>query len=123
MSVDSLDELLEQLNGGAPDAAEQAFLAYEPYLRKVVRRLLPRPLRAKFDSIDVVQSVYCDVLAAFRRRGAIQHGPAAPGIPDHSHAESVCGPCEAISHGGATGTAARRGRTRDVVRLARAAPE
>src|SRR6267142_5611386 len=69
MNVDSLDELLEKLNGGDHNAAEQAFLTYEPYLRKVVRRLLPAELRAKFDSIDVVQSIYCDVFAAFREGG------------------------------------------------------
>src|SRR5688572_31109804 len=69
MHVDSLDALLEKLNGGDPAAAEQAFLAYEPYLRKVVRRLLPAGLRAKFDSVDVVQSVCGDVLTAFRTGG------------------------------------------------------
>ena len=69
MSIDSLDALLEKLSGGDPIAAEQAFLAYEPYLRKVVRRLLPSALRAKFDSIDVVQSVYGDILATFRAGG------------------------------------------------------
>jgi RNA polymerase sigma-70 factor (ECF subfamily) len=69
MSIDSLDQLLEKLNGGDDAAAEQVFRAYEPYLRKVVRRLLPAELRAKFDSIDVVQSVYGDVLAAFREGG------------------------------------------------------
>jgi RNA polymerase sigma-70 factor (ECF subfamily) len=69
MNLDSLDALLEKLNGGDDDAAEQAFVAYEPYLRKVVRRLLPAELRAKFDSMDVVQSVYGDVLVAFRAGG------------------------------------------------------
>jgi RNA polymerase sigma factor (sigma-70 family) len=71
MNVDihSLDALLEKLNGGDPGAAERAFVAYEPYLRKVVRRLLPAQLRRKFDSIDVVQSVYGDVLTAFRAGG------------------------------------------------------
>jgi len=67
--VDSLDALLEKLNSGDHDAAERAFVAYEPYLRKVVRRLLPAKLRPKFDSIDVVQSVYGDVLSAFRAGG------------------------------------------------------
>jgi RNA polymerase sigma-70 factor (ECF subfamily) len=76
MSIDSLDVLLDQLNGGDPVAAEKAFLAYEPYLRKVVRRLLPGPMRAKFDSIDVVQSVYCDVLTAFRA-GAVRFSTPA----------------------------------------------
>jgi len=69
MNVDSLEVLVEKLNSGDSDAAEQAFLTYEPYLRKVVRRLLPAELRAKFDSIDVVQSIYCDVFAAFREGG------------------------------------------------------
>ena len=69
MNVDSLDALLEKLNSGDPAAAERAFVAYEPYLRKVVRRLLPAELRPKFDSVDVVQSVYGDVLAAFRAAG------------------------------------------------------
>jgi RNA polymerase sigma factor (sigma-70 family) len=69
MNVDSLDDLLNKLNGGDDDAAEQAFRAYEPYLRKVVRRLLPGRMRQKFDSVDVVQSVYGDVLTAFRARG------------------------------------------------------
>jgi len=67
--VDSLDSLLAKLNSGDDAAAEQAFVAYEPYLRKVVRRLLPAELRRKFDSIDVVQSVYGDVLVAFRAGG------------------------------------------------------
>ena len=69
MTIDSLDALLEKLNSGDDHAAEQVFAEYEPYLRKVVRRLLPRELRAKFDSIDVVQSMYCDVLVAFREGG------------------------------------------------------
>jgi RNA polymerase sigma-70 factor (ECF subfamily) len=69
MSVDSLEALLERLNGGDDAAAERAFLEYEPYLRKVVRRLLPATLRPKFDSVDVVQSVYGDVIGAFRAGG------------------------------------------------------
>ena len=67
--VDSLESLLEHLNSGDGEAAARAFAAYEPYLRKVVRRLLPAQLRSKFDSIDVVQSMHCDVLAAFRAGG------------------------------------------------------
>jgi RNA polymerase sigma-70 factor (ECF subfamily) len=67
--VHSLDSLLEKVNSGDDIAAEQAFVAYEPYLRKVVRRLLPAELRRKFDSVDVVQSVYGDVLGAFRDGG------------------------------------------------------
>lgn len=69
MHLASLDDLLDKLNGGDDSAAERAFLQYEPYLRKVVRRLLPATLRSKFDSVDVVQSVYGDVLTAFRDGG------------------------------------------------------
>src|SRR5947209_7094982 len=64
-----LDNLLAQLCSGDPAAAEQVFLAYEPYLRKAVRRQLPAPLRAKFDSADVLQSVWADVLRGFREAG------------------------------------------------------
>src|SRR5690349_16878147 len=64
-----LDLLLEKLCSGDAAAAEQVFLAYEPYLRKVVRRQLPPRLRAKLDSIDVVQSVWADVLQGFRSAG------------------------------------------------------
>ena len=64
--IDSLDALLDRLNTGDSTAAEEAFVACEPYLRKVVRRLLPVHLRTKFDSIDVVNSVCGDVMTAFR---------------------------------------------------------
>jgi RNA polymerase sigma factor (sigma-70 family) len=67
--ADPLDALLDKLGQGDAAAAEQVFLAYEPYLRKVVRRQLPARLRAKFDSIDVVQSVWADVLDGFRSAG------------------------------------------------------
>jgi RNA polymerase sigma-70 factor (ECF subfamily) len=64
-----LDHLLTQLCSGDMAAVEQVFLAYEPYLRKAVRRQLPAPLRAKFDSADILQSVWADVLRGFREAG------------------------------------------------------
>jgi RNA polymerase sigma factor (sigma-70 family) len=64
--MDSLDELMERLTSGDEASAARAFRAYEPYLRLVVRRMLSPRLRSKFDSIDVVQSVWADVLAGFR---------------------------------------------------------
>ena len=67
--MDTLDSLLEQLCSGDSDAAERVFLAYEPYLRMVVRRMLPAKLRPKFDSVDVVQSIWADVLVGFREAG------------------------------------------------------
>jgi RNA polymerase sigma-70 factor (ECF subfamily) len=65
----SLELLLEKLCQGDAAAAEQVFRVYEPYLRMVVRRQLSPGLRAKFDSLDVVQSVWADVLDGFRAAG------------------------------------------------------
>jgi RNA polymerase sigma-70 factor (ECF subfamily) len=64
-----LDRLLEQLNRGDPAAAEQVFREYEPYLRMLVRRQLRPAHRVKFDSMDVVQSVWTDVLEGLRDAG------------------------------------------------------
>jgi RNA polymerase sigma factor (sigma-70 family) len=69
MNADPVDALLAKLCTGDTDAAEQVFLAYEPYLRMVVRRQLAGPLRSKFDSVDIVQSVWADVLEGFRTAG------------------------------------------------------
>lgn len=69
MSALPLDDLLDQLRDGDDAAAEQLFRMYEPYLRHVVRRQLPRQLRSKFDSRDVVQSVWAHVLQGFRDAG------------------------------------------------------
>jgi RNA polymerase sigma-70 factor (ECF subfamily) len=67
--MESLDALLEKLNSGDDVAAGQVFRSYEPYLRMVVRRHLSPDLRAKFDSLDVVQSVWIHVLKGFREAG------------------------------------------------------
>jgi RNA polymerase sigma-70 factor (ECF subfamily) len=69
MSAGPLDHLLEKLTSGDPQAAEEVFRTYEPYLRVVVRRQLPGPLRAKFDSVDILQSVWADLLHGFREAG------------------------------------------------------
>jgi RNA polymerase sigma-70 factor (ECF subfamily) len=69
MEPDPLADLLEKLHSSDPAAAEEAFRAYEPHLRLVVRRHLPQRLRAKFDSLDVVQSVWADVLDGFGASG------------------------------------------------------
>jgi RNA polymerase sigma-70 factor (ECF subfamily) len=65
-STEPLDRLLEQLNRGDVAAAEQVFREYEPYLRMLVRRQLRQAHRVKFDSMDVVQSVWADVLEGLR---------------------------------------------------------
>ncbi len=62
----TLETLLARLSAGDDAAAAQAFLAYEPLLRLVVRRQLSNRLRSKFDSTDIVQSVWCDLLRGFR---------------------------------------------------------
>jgi RNA polymerase sigma-70 factor (ECF subfamily) len=64
--TESLDRLLEQLNRGDMAAAEQVYREFEPYLRMLVRRQLRPVHRAKFDSMDVVQSVWADVLEGLR---------------------------------------------------------
>jgi RNA polymerase sigma-70 factor (ECF subfamily) len=77
MDVEHLDQLIERLNDGDLAAAERAFLAYEPYLRMAVRRQLSAALRSKLDSMDVVQSVWADLLTGF--------GAAGWRFTDHAH--------------------------------------
>jgi RNA polymerase sigma-70 factor (ECF subfamily) len=69
MNAEPLDVLLERLGDGDPAAAEQVFRDYEPYLRMVVRRHLPARLRSRFDSVDVVQSVWVHVLHGLHASG------------------------------------------------------
>jgi RNA polymerase sigma factor (sigma-70 family) len=66
MSDDSLADVIDKLCRGDQGAAEKVFRAYEPFLRQVVRRQLGPNLRAKFDSVDIVQSVWADLLQGFR---------------------------------------------------------
>ena len=60
--MDPLDGLLEKLQSDDRLEAEKAFAAYEPYLRRLVRRHIPQALQSKFDSCDVVQSVWAGLL-------------------------------------------------------------
>ena len=69
MNAEPLDALLEKLTAGDAAAAEQVFQTYEPVLRMVVRRRLSPELRAKFDSMDIVQSVWADLVQGFRNAG------------------------------------------------------
>jgi RNA polymerase sigma-70 factor (ECF subfamily) len=69
MTGEPLEQLFEELTGGDREAVERVFARYEPYLRVVVRRHLPEGLRPKFDSVDVVQSVWACVLNGMRESG------------------------------------------------------
>ncbi len=66
---DALDTLLERLTRGEMEAAGEVYRTFEPVLRVMVRRRLSPRLRAKFDSKDVVQSAWADVLRGFRAEG------------------------------------------------------
>ena len=70
------ESLLARLSGGDAAAGEQAFRAFEPYLRRLVRRRLAPRMRAKFDSVDVVQSVWVDLVRGFQA-GSWQFADAA----------------------------------------------
>jgi RNA polymerase sigma-70 factor (ECF subfamily) len=64
--MDPVEDLLNQLASGDGEAAQRVFTAYAPYLRMVVRRQLTPALRSKFDSMDIVQSVWADLFAGFQ---------------------------------------------------------
>jgi RNA polymerase sigma factor (sigma-70 family) len=68
MSTGHIEQLLAALSSGDPVAAEEVFGTYEPYLRMLVRRELSGPLRRKFDSTDVVQSVWAELVEGVKSR-------------------------------------------------------
>lgn len=80
MSNDRLVRLGERLVGGDPSGAEELFLAYGPYLRMVVSRQMTPRLRSRFDSHDVVQSVWADTL--LRPRDGGEKAAAGPKFKD-----------------------------------------
>lgn len=59
--------LIQRLNQGDMQAAEQLFIQFEPYLRMAVRRRIQPRYRAKFDSADIVQSVWANLLIDLRQ--------------------------------------------------------
>lgn len=67
MSGEVLESLMDRLRHGDAQAAEELLKQYEPILRVIVRRQLSPPLRRKFDSVDIVQSVWADVFGGFRQ--------------------------------------------------------
>ena len=76
MNAGCREELIERFNRGDPAAAQELFEAYEPYLRIVVRRQIAAGLRAKFDSVDIVQSIWVDLLHGLRESGWRFEDPA-----------------------------------------------
>jgi hypothetical protein len=56
-----------RLNAGDRLAVKQMFLLFEPYMRMVIHRRINGSLRAKFDSADVVQSVWADFVAGMQK--------------------------------------------------------
>jgi RNA polymerase sigma-70 factor (ECF subfamily) len=66
MSTSSLEHLLPLLSDRDPQAVEKVFLNVAPGLRALVRRRITGALRSKFDSEDVVLSVWTDLLDGFR---------------------------------------------------------
>jgi RNA polymerase sigma factor (sigma-70 family) len=66
MSTEPLEHLLERLRQGDPLAAQQLVSVFEPGLRLAIHRSLPDRVRSRFDSVDVVQSVWVHVLPGLR---------------------------------------------------------
>lgn len=67
--VKSSDLLIQRLNQGDDTAIEELFISFEPYLRMVVRRRLQSGFRPKFESMDIVQSVWADLIVDLRESG------------------------------------------------------
>ncbi len=57
-SQGTVGEYIARIRAGDEDAASELLRRYEPKVRLVVRRQLPRLLRSKFDSLDFLQSVW-----------------------------------------------------------------
>lgn len=63
---DRFRAFLDRIRQGDEDAARELLTRYEPGVRLVVRRQLPRLLRSKFDSLDFLQSVWGDFFERVR---------------------------------------------------------
>lgn len=70
-----IEELLARLERGEVAAAEDLYVAYAAYVRAVVRRRISTQLRCKFDSADIAQSVWAQVV---RQIGAGWHVDTEP---------------------------------------------
>ena len=66
-SPTSLQDLLEKIQRGDEKAQQEIYEEYIPFLRIVARRHISPKLQAKFDSVDVVQSVWADLILGLRQ--------------------------------------------------------
>jgi RNA polymerase sigma-70 factor (ECF subfamily) len=80
MNDQPLDQLLERVRKGDLGAAEELVASFEPSLRLVIHRCLPDRVRRRFDSVDVVQSVWVHVLTGLRA--------GAWHFPDRAHLQA-----------------------------------
>lgn len=69
MTDHEIEGVLEQLGRGEIEAIGDLVEAYAPYLRAVVRARLSDRLRPHLDSVDVVQSVWVQVIRQLGRDG------------------------------------------------------
>jgi RNA polymerase sigma factor (sigma-70 family) len=69
MTSEADDKLLERLWKGHGEVLGELFAVYESYLRAIVRSQLSSQLRSKFDSVDVVQSVWVQLLQRLEQDG------------------------------------------------------
>lgn len=66
---EQLEALVDGLNRGDETAIQRAYQLYQPFLRMIVRRRLSAPLRTRVDSLDIVQSIWADLVPVFRDAG------------------------------------------------------
>ena len=57
-SLAEFAQLMERVRAGDPAAAQEVFDRYSDAIRRVVRRYLNQRLRARYDSIDILQTVW-----------------------------------------------------------------
>ena len=69
MKTTEADQLLDRLARGDVGVASDLHTAYAAYLRTVVRRQLSDRLRVRFDSADVIQSVWVHVIRQLTTAG------------------------------------------------------
>lgn len=69
MTVPLLESMLVKLREGDVTCAERLFGEYGPYLRVIIRKQISPRLRSKFDSTDILQSVWTSVLRDLNTRG------------------------------------------------------